>query len=180
MRLSIRYRIPGAGMLRIGEGLMAPGEYGITLDGEDIPYVIELDVALEAEKPVCKELRARQRPGGPPVTSETLRRIPVARILRDTLQDVAFRVTETGPGEYRLEPVHEQEDVEATFAAARKREPLTENRLEKAALIYRDAEARGDPPTKAVAEAMHVSRSTAARLVREARNRKLLPERGKG
>lgn len=179
MRLGIRYRFPGPGMVRIADDLMAPGEYGITVDDEALPYVVELDVVLEDQRPSCKEIRCIRRPGGPPVTSEGIREIPVSGILRHTLQDVAYRVDEISPGQYKLTPVSKGNDIEATYQAARRRFPLTDDRLEKAALLYQEAEARGDPPTKNVAEAMHVSRSTAARLVREARKRGHLPERGK-
>jgi hypothetical protein len=141
---------------------------------------------LEDGKPVCQTLRCIRRPGGPPVTGEGIRKIPVAGILRHTLPDVALRITETGPGQYVLTPIlpggEASEDqmmaaVREAMAVAPKRYPVTEARLKKAALLYSDAEARGDPPTKHVATSMTVSRATASRLIREARNRGYLPER---
>jgi hypothetical protein len=52
--------------------------------------------------------------------------------------------------------------------------PVTDENLRQVAKLYRAAIKRGDPPTETVAETMHIARSTAARWVTRARERKLL------
>jgi len=51
----------------------------------------------------------------------------------------------------------------------RRGSPITEEHLVKVGTIHRAAVKQGDPPTQAVADAMHAARSTAARWVMLAR-----------
>lgn len=53
---------------------------------------------------------------------------------------------------------------------------LPANELARVAAIYRDALARNDNPTQAVAKSFHLSQSGAAKRVRRARDKGLLPE----
>ena len=177
VQVSARYRFPGAGFTSIGQGLALPGEYGLSIDDEALPYLVEMDVRVEDGKPTCEALKVARRPGGPPVTGEGIRKLPVAGFLRHTVQDVAYRVTETGSGTYKLEPLERKEMPAARqlYEATRRRESMSDERLQEAARSYREAERRGAAPAEAVRQAMFVSRSTAARLVRAAREKGLLP-----
>ena len=62
----------------------------------------------------------------------------------------------------------------------RRGSPITDEHLGSVATIYRAAVEQGDPPTQAVADAMHAARSTAARWVMLARKRNFLGKATKG
>lgn len=73
-------------------------------------------------------------------------------------------------------------DVADAFAAPRgRRHPHDPpERLRRAAAIYREAFSAGQPPTKAVEEALVISRSAAGKLVARARAAGLLPPTSQG
>jgi hypothetical protein len=56
----------------------------------------------------------------------------------------------------------------------RRRRTITDNDLRKAAAAYRAAHANGDPPARAVEDEFRVSRATAGRLIKRARDRGFL------
>lgn len=62
-----------------------------------------------------------------------------------------------------------------TVPTTRRRNRISEARLEEVAQIYREAADRGDNPTQAVADATHASHSHAAYLVSQARKKGKLP-----
>lgn len=75
-----------------------------------------------------------------------------------------------------------QDDIAGAFAAPRgRRHPHdSPDRLRQAAEVYRQAFAAGQPPTKAVEEALVISRSGAGKLVARARAAGLLPPTSQG
>jgi hypothetical protein len=105
---------------------------------------------------------------GETITGDLLRAIPVTAILRAVLPHDDSRLP---PGAMRAGPYGLLSDD----AQRRMREagPVTET-LEMVAMIYRTAYAVGDPPTKQVELAFEVSRPTAERWVRHARQRGFL------
>ena len=93
----------------------------------------------------------------------------------------------TGRGSARWQrqvtPVGEDEDVNAIYSQLRKRGPRRERdheRLKEVASFYRAALARREPPTKTVARELSVAESTAAKLVRAARDKGLLKPTTRG
>jgi hypothetical protein len=96
--------------------------------------------------------------------------------------DVLARLAERGllravGGNYQVGESFErmvQGRVEARVRKPRQGARLTDDELQVAAEVYRDALRRGAHPTQTVQRVMHVSRSTAGRWVMECRKRALL------
>lgn len=76
-----------------------------------------------------------------------------------------------------LAPVHA---AAITAPVDRRRNRVTDVDLEKAAAIYKTAQAQGLPPTVAVQEELSLSRSGASRWIRLARDRGILPPTSQG
>jgi hypothetical protein len=120
---------------------------------------------------------------GDPVTMNVLRTVTVDRIIRDGLGKLSRPVIdaedEVGvPGAFRVEeggPVY----VEEAASPGRGRRTADE-RLERVAQIYLDALAEGRAPVNAVAQDLPASRSTAGRLVGQARRAGLLTPTTRG
>jgi hypothetical protein len=141
---------------------------------------------------VVIELRCHWRGFEGPVTGETLRHLPIARLTKLATDQVALRLVSDEDGSVRAVSAHPPEDlavgeerrveiageVDANFArqtkSPRRRGPLREEDLKRVAEVYRGAIARGRPPTKTVAGELGVARSTAGRWVAEARRRGVL------
>ncbi len=117
------------------------------------------------------------------VSSEALRRVPVARLLKEAF---AVAATKFEPVEEGGDPIHRivgttLEDRRAFYERfaegtrqPRSGSPLTDEHLGGVAEMYRAAVDRGDPPTQTIAESKNVTRSTASRWVAAARKRGFL------
>jgi hypothetical protein len=176
-------RFPGGGMVPFGEGFSLPVSYKVSVDDPQYPFIVELDVSVLDGQPQCRELRVKAREGGPPVTGEELRKLRVAGFLRHTARYAAYRHEAQPDGSVKFTPVGEDEDVDTIYSQLRKRGPRRERdyeRLKEVASIYRAALARREPPTKTVARELSVAESTAAKLVRAARDKGLLKPTTRG
>jgi hypothetical protein len=162
----------------------------------DLP-ACELTVVVEHGRPVCEELRLQRTPGGPPLGGTLLRRVPVADYVRratDALGQQILSNAFSGQGPFTITadgatyplPVKQLEDgrvatrvvgltgttdYRAATRAPRERGRVSDDTLRQVAHIYRTAHAQGAPPTRAVMQQMHVSRTTAGRWVARARQR---------
>jgi hypothetical protein len=121
------------------------------LPGEP-PCDVELKAAIEKGRYVVSEVRCTRRPRGPEITGELVRRIRVADIL--LAGALAANKFLAGPP--------------GNPAALRAQGP-TEESLRVAARVYRMAHLVRDNPTGAVASAIGLPHSTAARWVQQAR-----------
>ena len=130
----------------------------------------------------CVDLRCSGA-DGQPVTATALRQLPIARLVQQGVL-LASRPAEEIPRQRvmwkTVEEAQEKRDAVAKHHGRVKRNPhqkdqVTDELLEEVATIYR-AELAGGRPTARVAETLHYSRSSAGRLVMEARNRGLLPK----
>ncbi len=152
--LSVRQQFPGAGL----------------------PYLVELDVRVEDGKPVCQALRAQRRARGEPVTSEGLRKLPVAGFLRNSVPVAAMKAQELSPGHFKLEWLDEPGD-EGTATKLdqriKRRWPPSREQLTQVARLYREARPSG-APRRHIENELRVSPSTAARLIRAAKDQGLL------
>jgi hypothetical protein len=153
------------------EGLYLQNEYAVEVDDPRCPVLLEIHVEVIDGRPECVELRCRQRPGGPPVSSERLRQVALRRYLRESTRlysDLVLPelVQATGTGDELILARAEQE-------SRRRAQPITDEHLAEVAEVY---SAAGSKPTQAVLHRFHVSRPTASRWVRLARDRGFLPE----
>ena len=148
---------------------------------------LEIKVTDRGE-PRCIVVSARDEEG---VNGESLRRVPVARLVKEAFATAARKC---GPIEEGGEPIMQlvgttsgdtarfYERFAKDVRQPRSGSPLTDEHLGQVAELYRAAVDRGDPPTQTVAETMHVTRPTAGRWVAKARERGLLgpAKRGRG
>jgi hypothetical protein len=163
-------------------------------DDASLP-LCELDFTVRRgePKPVVVGLRCHWRGFDAPINGEALRRLPIDALRRQATHQVAFRVVpDPEGGAPQLVPAVPPEDLaltddqraaverqfRETYAqqtrAPRRRGPLRDEDLRHVAQVYRAAIARGQPPTRSVAEDCGVARSTAGRWVAEARRRGVL------
>lgn len=152
-----------------GKGFALPKRFGQAFTARRLPYRVEIDVVLEGDRFVCETLKAERKKGGPPVTSEGVRRIPVQDLIRTAALQFIHRVKEN--------PRAKGEVIISPGIGSFKRLALagpTDEALEHVALVYRLAYACNEAPTKAVIEAFGLSQSTGERWVSKAREKGLL------
>ncbi|GAA4053778.1 hypothetical protein [Agromyces indicus] len=139
----------------------------LRIEVRDDPAV-EHDVDIDAEFSVwelryeVKRLEAFQRPEGGAITSESLRRLPVQRLLQLGI-DLAVSLDAGG--------VLNTSDQELADIA---RHGPTDYTLLWVARLYTIAHVRFDPPTKTVAERLGITHRTATYWVKLARDRGVL------
>jgi hypothetical protein len=119
--------------------------------GSDLRCDVEIWAEVENGTYVVSEVRCSRRRGGPEVTGEAIRIVPIKRIL-------TLGAIDANSG---LHPGPEAAEI-------RDQGP-TEESLHVVAYVYRMAHLVGDPPTRAVASAIGLPYSTAARWVQHAR-----------
>jgi hypothetical protein len=184
--VQVQLRVPEARAIRFGDaGFALWDRYTVKVDDPKIPYLLDLEVAVrQGRGPTCESMRCTQRPDGPTVSTEGIRRLPVAGILVSTALYAAVSV-ETFKSSARVSPVTAAEMRSPEFRAFERmlasgprrrpgRRPTDDDRLEQVAEVYRAAVALGEPPTMAVHTKLSVSRSHAGRLVHQARGRGFL------
>jgi hypothetical protein len=164
--------------VQLRDGFAAPQRF--IAKGESV----SLEVEVEADgTPHCRALEVRAQEGD--VTSDTLRAVAVGKLTREAVAAAAVPVKAGKPvGSGALlhalltTPPKEHAAFYERYTEGarepRRGQPLTDENLSQVAALYRAALERGDPPTQTVADALHVPRSTAARWVAAARERKLL------
>ncbi|MGH7540182.1 MAG: hypothetical protein ACRELC_04195 [Gemmatimonadota bacterium] len=174
-----RKRTATGGFVRIGDT-----DYGVLprwtvdlVDDPEIPYDLHLELAIEDGRQVCEEIRIVRRPGGPEITGEALRRVPVVRLAREHLPPV-FKVLERkkvkGKTITRLGLTARPADVEEVAAAIERprgsARTIGADELRAVADAVRVAVAFERPTGPAVADALQVSPSHARRLIQRARD----------
>jgi hypothetical protein len=166
--------VPEAEFVPIAPGLAVESPIRLEVvdwEGFDLELLVAAVPAEDdrAGRFICQALTVRQRPGGPPVTSEVIRRVPVARLIRGVgsshWQTVDVRENEISFTDARL--------TEEMAARLREQGPTRES-LTWVARAYRLALVLGDSPTQAVERGLGLPRSTAGRWVALARQQGLL------
>lgn len=142
-------------MVQLGPDLTMPKRCTVTTadcNGYDVQALLVLD---EGWRYRCTELRVTRRDGGPEVSGEGIRAIPLAGIIRDgVLSAAAVSARLQGWG---------------TPPEGIAEHGPTPDALRWVARIYRLAHAAGDTPRKRVEETFGVSPATAGRWVAAAR-----------
>jgi hypothetical protein len=158
-------------LISLGEGLAgwSPYTWWTEIGG---PYRLELRVVHEDGRFVVDQLTVKRKPGGPPVTSEHLREVPVAAFLRLAVE---HNVMHVGPTEHDGKTSSWKLTWASPLALSeRARGGPSERDLQVVADVYHVAYATGQAPTRAVMERLDLPRSTAGRWVKMARERGLL------
>lgn len=156
----------------LAPGINAPSRYVAHANIAD-EWEVEIDVRVHVLGPYAVRVTVVPR-SGTGVTSESLRKVPIATILSDSLAQVIFVRFEGGrilwgsnPAVLIMPP-----DLRGQWPNGDRVQDV----LEWTALVYRLASALGNGPTAAVARAAGVSRATAGRMVAACRDRGLLSE----
>jgi hypothetical protein len=165
-------RFGGADMTPYGtEGLYLMTRYAVEVDDAECPILVEIHVAVVDGQPQCVELLCRPRSGGPPVSSESLRQVRLARYVRQSTTLYSVRVE--GHGDEEFMQATGTGDELLLARASQSRHEMTDELLREVADVYSGA--HGSKPTIAVMRHFDVSRPTAGRWVMEARKRGHLP-----
>lgn len=160
-------------------GYALPRRWQAQIEAPGLPYLVELDFSAGDDGPSCRAIRLMAREDGPEINPREIRSVPVGRCIQFAISAAALREERTPQGirySYGGEPygTYSSAGVEA-FRLARPTDVRTKDaRLREVAAIYKAAEDTGKP-TRAVADELPTSYSTAARLVMEARRRGFLP-----
>jgi hypothetical protein len=166
--------VPDAAFIQLAPGLAA--ESPIRLEVTDWEgFDLELLVAAvpgqddRAGRFVCEALTVRQRAGGLPVTSEVLRGVPVATLIRG-VGSRYWQTVDVGEQQISFTDARLTDEIAARL---REQGPTSES-LTWVARAYRLALVLGDSPTQAVEQGLGLPRSTAGRWVALARQQGLL------
>lgn len=180
-----------AELVPLGEKYAIPAEFEATITPHDREQpVCHLTVALEAGRPVCTALRLERQGPGARITTVNVR-VPVSEFIRaaiDSSRIGHLRLEGPGPvtitafGETVPHPYESTADGHVAVpiggagrtpeygdAARRRRRVIDDDLLRGVASRYREALAAGEGPTQAIADEEYVSRSTASRWVKQAR-----------
>jgi hypothetical protein len=142
---------------------------------EGLPYRLELRVVHEDGRFVVDQLTVKRREGGPPVTTEHLREVPIAALLRLAVESNVVRVrgSATREGDTSSWELEWASPLALSERAKGGGGPSDED-LRTVAALYQVAYATGQAPTRLVMNRLELPRSTAGRWIRMARERGLL------
>ncbi len=163
--------------MQVAPGLAFPSD-GVWVMATETPHGhdVEVRVVVADGRLSAREVVVRQVEGGPPVTTEDLRQVPVATLVQYAVGHIQ-RIHAVREHEVVL---HGQPAHEAEFQRA-KQQGMTEETLQLVARTYRIAHLMGKAPTRMVEEWFELPRSTAGRWVAAARKKGYLePAAGPG
>lgn len=154
-----------------------PCQFVARVEVEGAPLVATLRVAVDTHgRAVCESLRLDPAGDGP-VTAVALRMVRVAELLRVATAAATEKVRRAPDGVLELAPMTAADALGFRDKVKRRRRratPADDDALREVASVYEAAAAKEEPPLRAVVESCHVSRSTASRMIAEARRRGLL------
>lgn len=171
------HELPGSSsdLVEIGPGVTINRTMAATAtwngkgDPEELPYDIDIEVELEEGRFNCVDLRCSRRRGGPPVTTELMRKLPVVGLTRMVAHEYVVHREKSSKGTTKISPYNWN-------AAAAAAEGPTDKTLQAVAVAYKFAYACWWPPTQYVATQFELPRSTAAKWVTMARQAGYLAE----
>lgn len=149
-----------------------PGRVRIPDVDPSLAVVVDIELDVEDDRLVIERFDASRRPGGPPVTIDVLKGLPLVSMIRAAAGDGGMfsglvKIRKTASGASRVAPA-DRSDLDELSEA------------EQAAVVYRTALFFGLAPTALVAEELGISRDMAAKRVQAARLAGLLEPTTKG
>jgi hypothetical protein len=169
------------GWIRSTEARAFPSRFYVQteLDG----YKVTMLAEVGPRGPGATHVAVRQPAGrdGPPVSMTVLRRVAVDHFLSEAVDRLSRPAVadDSEPGAFRVEGVAGLWHGPVPRLSGRGSQ-TTDTRLQRVAEVYLDAVAAGKPPVKEVTNQLHFSRSTAGRLVGQARKAGLLAPTTRG
>jgi hypothetical protein len=166
---------PGA-VHELGGGFGLVWYPAVEVDDDELDALVHLKLGVDHNRLVVDQFTARRRQGGPPVTIDTLKSMPMVRLAAAPAIDMGIegglvRLGTPGSGTLGPNDCATPVDVDAL-------DELPE--LDRVALVYRWGYFVGFAPTSVVAETLELSRSVAAKRVQAARRAGLLPPTARG
>lgn len=174
--------IEPTGKVRIGPDAAVPARFRADVPLIDPPVMVELEVHVPAGGKPAATSMAIHCDRSAPLTTTVLRRIPVDQLLRAALEKATVKAAPVEGSAKHFRTEGDPENVAwggdaLPLEGAGRSTPL--ELAQRAAQHYSKALGEGSKsPAMAVVHEMNVSRSTAARYIREARKRGLLPPLG--
>ncbi|MDP9459585.1 MAG: hypothetical protein M3Q22_04780 [Actinomycetota bacterium] len=141
-------------------------------DADPLDFVVKVGIDILDGRLTCVSLTAERLPGGPPITSEGLRRVPVAEYVMGAARygrEILLERIPEADGTYRLA---EFEPPPRDFAEG----GMTDEALEQVARLYAWAQATGRKATGILLNDYGMPRPTATRWIQTARRRGILRE----
>ena len=166
--------------LRGSRDLMLPAAFDLAVDSPALPYRVRLRVEVVGGFPVCRALTCEQRSEGLPVSTATLRRVAVDRLVTDAILALGLltRAESRPDGTTIIRAARVDEALQAAVLRAQRVRRLTPDHLRSVAEVYLTA---AGSPTDAVRAHFEVEPRTASRWVTRARRLGFLaPARGAG
>jgi hypothetical protein len=131
-------------------------------DFEPLEHTVIMELDVIDDRLVCTSCTLQMKPGGPSVTADALRRVPVGRYLREAASSGLTVMEVESAGRY-----HPFEPPPANFADG----GMTDDVLREVARLYHWALATGDAPLGLMERHYGVPRSKASRWISVARRR---------
>lgn len=138
-------------------------------DPDPLDHQVVLHVDVVGARLVCTQCRVLMLPGGPSVTAEALRRVPISRYLREAVPNTHM-VLEVDPE--RVNSTRTFERPAKDFADG----GMSEDVLKEVARLYQWAMATGDAPLGLLERDYGVPRGKASRWISTARRRGLIQD----
>lgn len=160
-RMTLRPPVP------LGQGFGLLWATPVRVDDPGLEAIVTLDLAVEGDHLVVTKFTADQREGGPPITIDFLKSMPLVGLTQRAVEGGLLNGLVRTRTKGHLAP-----------ATAEDLASLSE--VERAAVVYRAAIFIGFPPTLAVADACGWSHDVAAKRVQAARKAELLEPTTKG
>lgn len=159
----------GAEMVRLSPFAVAlPSRFRGTVDDPAVPYVVDLQIAFDGDRVTCESLTCRQRARGGPITSEGMTRVRAAELVHAAAREAV--VEESAFIEPGQPAVMISEPFEVPPPPEGRAGPNDEH-LRALGVIYTVAYACGGSPRREVMEQLSLTRTTANRWVKLARER---------
>lgn len=183
MRVRTSSQFGGPGLLTRHRGAVWFTPSRITAAVDDEPWRVSFVLDLgDDDRHHLTEVRLTAKPDGPPIAVEMIRRVRLGAAVDEALRSATTEVDATGDGVSLTVGVgqswqHAPAELATVLRRPGRKVPAGE--VDAAADLYRAATAAGGDGLAAVVAGLHVSRATAARRIKLARQRGLLPERGR-
>ncbi|MDQ6854728.1 MAG: DUF6214 family protein, partial [Actinomycetota bacterium] len=150
-------------------GVTLPAKFGDSFPDPDRGLHVEVDCVVEDTTPVCTAVSV-WRLDGSPLRPDDLNSLPLEKYADAAAETHSFQMPPGTPIGMHVAEIH----APGRDPSFQRRHTVTDNDLRRVAATYRAALETGNPPTAAVEDEFQVSRATAGRLVRRARDRGFL------
>jgi Family of unknown function (DUF6214) len=160
--------------VHIGGGVFLPMRFGDEFPDPTRGLQVDVECTVVNGKPVCTSVKV-WRLDGAPLEDADLAGLPLDVYADEAAAKYTWQMPIGSPiARHVAEPDDPEVHAPARDLSFKHRRYVTDNELRRVAAVYRSAHAAGAAPAKAVMGELEVSRATAGRLIRRARDRGFL------